>query len=76
MPLCQFLKWSQSTSIKVQVSISHTPEGTNTVRVVLEVVARFPNAEVHEASEGSIVLGTTPVVSGGELIRNITISKL
>jgi len=55
----------QNTSIKVQVSISHTPEGTNTVRASLIGEARITIIKVHEASVGAIALCTTPVGSGG-----------
>ena len=58
--------WVQSTSIKVQVSISHTPEGTDTVRARLKDDVRTTITKVHAASEAAIALCTTPVVSGGE----------
>ena len=50
---------------KIQVSISHTPEGTNTVSTRLMVVGRSTISKVHGASAKSIELCTTPVGSGG-----------
>ena len=47
-----------------------TPEGTNTVSVILIVVVRITIIKVHVVSVISIVLCTTPVVSGG--VRNLT----
>jgi hypothetical protein len=58
--------WIQSTSHKVQNSISHTPEGTDTVRDILEVDVRVTSIKDHEVSGWSIDLCTTPVASGGE----------
>ena len=59
-------KWVQNTSIKVQVSISHTPEGTNTSRESLGGDARTTRStKGHEASVSSSTLCTTPVESGG-----------
>jgi hypothetical protein len=58
--------WVQNTSIKVQNSISHTPEGTDTVRGSLKVGVRVTIINVHAASVSSIDLCTTPVVRGGE----------
>ena len=56
----------QNTSHKVQSSISHTPEGTDTVRDTLAGAVRVTIIEAHEASVCSIALCTTPVVRGGE----------
>jgi hypothetical protein len=50
---------------KNSVSISHTPEGTNTERKRLIVAALNTISKAHEESETSIDLCTTPVVSGG-----------
>jgi hypothetical protein len=60
-------KWVQNTSIKVQVSISHTPEGTNTERERLAGggAVRSTISKVHAASERTKCLCTTPVDSGG-----------
>ena len=58
----------QNTSNKVQSSISHTPEGTNTVRKRLIEVERSTTIEAHEASARSIELCTTPVARGGERV--------
>jgi hypothetical protein len=58
-------KWVQNTSIKVQVSISYTPEGTNTVSARLSGGGRTTITKVHAASVGAIALCTTPVESGG-----------
>ena len=58
--------WVQSTSIKVQVSISHTPEGTDTARARLSAVDRITIIKPHVASVVAIELCTTPVESGGE----------
>jgi hypothetical protein len=59
-------KWVQNTSIKVQVSISHTPEGTNTGRARLGAAAvRSTIIKEHDASESTKCLCTTPVGSGG-----------
>jgi hypothetical protein len=46
----------QNTSYKVQSSISHTPEGTNTARESLEAVVRIAIIEAHVASENIIIL--------------------
>jgi hypothetical protein len=59
-------KWVQNTNIKVQVSISHTPEGTNTKRNNLIGEARSTRIKDHAASVSSIDLCTTPVGRGGE----------
>jgi len=76
LPVSTSIRCPQNTSIKVQGSISHTPEGTNTERERLKGVgARITKIKVHVASGAAIGLWTTPVVSGGEFIRNITISK-
>jgi hypothetical protein len=56
----------QNTSNKVQSSISHTPEGTNTLRIRLIVGGRIAIREEQEASVCSIGLCTTPVASGAE----------
>ena len=58
--------WIQSTSHKVQNSISHTPEGTDTERVILSGDHRGTSIKAHAASVSSIDLCTTPVVIGGE----------
>jgi hypothetical protein len=58
-------KWVQNTSIKVQVSISHTPEGTNTDQASLAAVGRKTIIKGHGASVRSTGLCTTPVVRGG-----------
>jgi len=55
----------QNTSIKVQVSISHTPEGTDTKRKWLKVAARVTIIKEYAASGISKGLCTTPVASGG-----------
>jgi len=44
---------------KIQVSISHTPEGTNTKRESLGEGVRSAINKVHEASVKSIALCTT-----------------
>jgi len=49
---------------KIQVSISHTPEGTNTERIRLTGDARTTKNKVHVASGTSIELCTTPVARG------------
>jgi len=57
---------SSYRSIKVQVSISHTPEGTNTVRIRLIEAARTSHImKVHEPSGIRIGLCTTPVGTEG-----------
>jgi hypothetical protein len=56
----------QNTSNKVQSSISHTPEGTNTARWRLTAAVRSTSKEGHDASACSKALCTTPVASGGE----------
>jgi hypothetical protein len=58
----------QNTSNKVQSSISHTPEGTNTVRIRLIGAERITSSEAHEASVVTIDLCTTPVARGGERV--------
>ena len=58
----------QSTSIKVQVSISHTPEGTNTASTPLKVGVRKASMKDHEASANSTDLCTTPVDIAGVTI--------
>jgi hypothetical protein len=63
------------SGLKVQVSISYTPEGTDTVHIRLNEDVRIANSKEHEASESSSGLSTTPEVSGGEFIRNITVSN-
>jgi len=50
---------------KVQVLISHTPEGTNTVRVRLTAGDRRTISKAHAVSGEATELCTTPVVSGG-----------
>jgi hypothetical protein len=57
--------WIQSTSHKVQNSISHTPEGTNTANVPLKDVARNTINKAHGASARSNEICTTPVALGG-----------
>ena len=66
----------QSTSIKEQSSISHTPEGTDTESARLKGVERNTISKVHDASERSIDLCTTPVGRGGKFFRDSLISKL
>ena len=70
---------AQSTSIKIQSSISHTPEGTDTEHIRLIAVARIAKSKAHVASVSSIELSTTPVERvedlTGELTRNSLISK-
>jgi hypothetical protein len=58
----------QSTSIKVQVSISHTPEGTNLQCCSLAVglPQTIWESKAHCASAISIGLCTTPVFSAAE----------
>ena len=58
--------WIQSTSHKVQNSISHTPEGTDTVRDILNVDVPGTSIQGHAASGSSIGIITNPVGSGGE----------
>jgi hypothetical protein len=56
----------QNTSNKVQSSISHTPEGTNTENTRLSVDVGTTISEAHEATVSSTALCTIPVESGGE----------
>ena len=67
---------SQVSNIKVQSSISHTPEGTNTEGARLIVEARATNIEGDEERNRSIKLRRRPIKGGGELITNGFISKL
>jgi hypothetical protein len=53
----------QNSSIKVQGSISHTPEGTNPVRVRLTAGADVAIAEVLNARKRSIDLCRRPIDS-------------
>jgi hypothetical protein len=48
-----------------KVSISHTPEGTNTESERLTAAVRITSIKVYEASGIRIELCTTPVASGG-----------
>ena len=72
----QLSECPQSTSIKVQSSISHTPEGTNTEGVRLIVVVRATIIEGGVVRIRSIKLRRRPIIGGGELITNGFISKL
>ena len=58
--------WVQNTSYKVQNSISHTPEGTDTESIRLKAGGHATISKEHGESVGSIDLCTTPVESGGE----------
>jgi hypothetical protein len=51
---------------KVQGSISHTSEGTDTGCGSLNACARNTISKSHEASASGIEICTTPVGSGGE----------
>ena len=51
---------------KIQVSISHTPEGTNTVRVGFTGAGPITIRKAYDASVICLGLCTTPVASGGE----------
>jgi len=55
----------QNTKSKVQSSISHTPEGTDTKRICLIVAERGTIIKVYAATVMSIESCTTPVASGG-----------
>jgi len=61
-----YLEGFVKTINRVQVSISHTPEGTDTPRNWLKEVDSSTKIKDHVASVSSTVLCTTPVVIGGE----------
>jgi hypothetical protein len=58
----------QSSSFKIQGSISHTPEGTHTVRGRLTAAADVAIGEVLAASIGSINLRRRPIEGAGESV--------
>ena len=66
---------SQVSNIKVQSSISHTPEGTNPARVRLIDAGDTTIVKVLNARKRSIDLCRRPIAGGGELIKNGFISK-
>ena len=57
---------------KIQVSISHTPEGTDTDRVTPIAGAHDTTIKAHDASVSRKALCTTPVASGGEGIPKLS----
>ena len=66
----------QVSSIKIQVSISHAPEGPHTARGRLTVAADVARAEELAASTGSIKLRRRPIEGAGEVLRDSFPSKI
>ena len=64
------------SSIKIQVSISNTPEGPHTVRARLTDAADEARDEDLEASIGSIKLRRRPIAGAGEVLRNGLVGKI
>ena len=59
------VSYKKKNEYKIQVSISHTPEGTNTVCTRLRDEVRSTITKAHVASGEAIALCTTPVDSVG-----------
>ena len=67
---------AQVSSIKIQGSISHTPEGPHTERVRLTAAADGATVEALEASIGSIKPRRRPIEGAGEVLRNGLVGKI
>ena len=71
-----FHNFPQVSSIKIQVSISHAPEGPHTERERLTEAADAAIDEALEASIGSINLRRRPIVGAGEMLWDSFPSKI
>ena len=67
---------SQVSSIKIQVSISHTPEGPHTARERLTAAAEAATVEELAARKGSSKLRRRPIEGAGEVLRDSFPSKI
>ena len=64
------------SSIKIQGSISHTPEGPHTARVRLTEAVDEAIGEELVASSGSSNLRRRPIEGAGEVLSNGFVSKI
>jgi hypothetical protein len=65
----------QSSSFKIQGSISHTPEGTHTARGRLTAAGEVANVEELVGSKGSIKLRRRPIEGAGESVPSSSTNK-
>ena len=64
------------SSIKIQGSISHTPEGPHTVRERLTEAGDVASVEELGASIGSSNLRRRPIEGAGKVLRNGLVGKI